>query len=116
MAEMRNAVQEIGGAVQRIDHPEVGRIGAGLRALFLEQEAVVGARLAQLAQQNLLDAMVGRRDEIRRTFLRHLKLLDFAEVAQQAARRLAGGVGHDVDERRAEGGHGVRSTHFARST
>ena len=45
--ELRDAVQEIGGAVERIDDPGVGRVGAGVAAAFLAEEAVAGTRLGQ---------------------------------------------------------------------
>ena len=44
--ELRNAVQEIGGAVERIDDPGMGLVGALARAAFLAEEAVARPRLA----------------------------------------------------------------------
>ena len=44
--EVRDAVQEVGGAVERIDDPGVGLVGAFARAAFLAEEAVARARLA----------------------------------------------------------------------
>ena len=41
--EMRNAVQEVGGAVERIDDPGMGLVGAFALAAFLAEEAVVRA-------------------------------------------------------------------------
>ena len=44
--EMRNAVQEVGGAVERIDDEAVGFVGPFDDARFLDQEGVAGPRLA----------------------------------------------------------------------
>ena len=41
--EVRNAVQEIGGAVERVDDPAMTLVGAGAGAAFLAEEAVVRA-------------------------------------------------------------------------
>ena len=45
--EMRNAVQEIGGAVERIDDPAVGLVGAFMRAAFLAEKAIARTRQCQ---------------------------------------------------------------------
>ena len=66
---------------------------------LLHQEAVAGARLGQLAEDDVLGAVVGGGDEIARPLDRHLQLLDLAEVARKAAPRLAGGADHDVHQR-----------------
>ena len=87
--EMRDAVQEVGGAVERIDDPGVGLVGALVRAAFLAEEAVARPRLEQLGAQDLLGAMIGGGDEVRRTFQRDLQVRDLAEVALEAARGLA---------------------------
>ena len=59
--EMRDAVQEIGGAVERIDDPAVASVGALVRAAFLAEEAVIRPRLGELGAQNLLGACGRRR-------------------------------------------------------
>ena len=59
--ELRNAVQEIGGAVERIDDPAVRLVGALALAAFLAEKAVTGPRLAQFGEQRLLGAAVGGR-------------------------------------------------------
>ncbi len=59
--EMRNAVQEVGGAVERIDDPDIGLVGAFARAAFLADEAVAGPRLGQFLVKRLLGALVGER-------------------------------------------------------
>ena len=103
---MRDAVQEIGGAVERIDDPAMARIGAGARAAFLAEEAVIRPRLQKLLAHDLLGAAVGGGDEIARPLQRHLQVLDFAEIALEAAPGAVGGLDHDVED----GGvrHGLR--------
>ena len=97
--KMRDPVQEIGGAVERVDDPAVVWIGSFGRALFLEQQTIAGAGAQQLGLQCALGAQIGGRDEIARALDRDLQLLDFAEIAVEGAGRLERGVGHDVDNR-----------------
>ena len=104
--EVRDAVQEVGGAVERIDDPGMGLVGALAAAAFLAEEAVARARLGQLLAQGLLGAPVGGGDEIGRALERHLQVLDLAEVALERAPGLARGLDHDVEEGGAEHGAG----------
>ncbi|CEG09415.1 hypothetical protein BN961_02841 [Afipia felis] len=105
--ELRNAVQEVRGAVERVDDPCVALVGALAGAAFLAEEAIAGARLDEVVVEHLLGAAVGRRDEIGGSLQRHLKIFDFTQVALEAAAGAARGLDHDVDE----GGmnHGARS-------
>ena len=96
--EMRNAVQEIGGAVERIDDPAVRVVGAGMRAAFLAEKAVIRPRLGELGAQNLLGLAVGGGDEIARAFERHLQMLDLAEIALEVAAGALRGLDHDVEK------------------
>ena len=98
MAEQRVAVQEVGGAVERVDDPAVGLVGPLHRAALLHQEAVARAGLRQLAEQRFLGAVVGRRHEVGRPLHRHLQLLDLAEIARQAAAGFARGGNHHVHQ------------------
>src|SRR5215813_8115418 len=98
---MRDAVQEIRCAVERIDDPAVAWVAARDLAAFLEQEAIAGARALQLVFQGALGLQIRGRDELAGPLYRDLKLLDLAEVAHQAARRLQRGVRHDIDDRGA---------------
>ncbi len=97
--EQRHAVQEVGGAVERVDDPAMGLVVADDLAALLHQEAVAGARLRQLAVDDLLGLVVGGGDEVARALDRNLQLLDLAEVAGEAAAGLAGGGDHDVHQR-----------------
>ena len=62
------------------------------RAAFLDQQAVAGPRPLQLGLQRALGLEIGGRDEIARPLDRDLELLDLAEIADQAARRLERGA------------------------
>src|SRR5216683_3989523 len=97
--EMRDPMQEIGGAVERVDDPAVMWIGSRGRAAFLKQETVAGTGAQQFGLQRALGAQIGGRDEIARALDRDLELLNLAEIAVEGARRLERGVGHDVDNR-----------------
>ncbi len=97
--EMRNAVQEIGGAVERIDDPAVALVGARERAAFLAEKAVIRPRLGELLAQRLLGAAVGRGDEIARALERHLQMLDLAEIALEPAPGAMRRLDHDIENR-----------------
>ena len=83
---MRNAVKEVGGAVQRIDNPDRR---AGLACLddaaFLKLESPARPRLRQLLADGLFGIDVGAADEIRRPLAADLQILDLAKVAEHAA-------------------------------
>ena len=96
--EMRDAVQEVGGAVERIDDPGVALVVALAGAAFLADEAVTRPRLGEVGVEHFLGALVGQRDEIGRSLQRHLKVLDLAEIALEAAAGAARGFDHDVDK------------------
>src|SRR5262249_50098012 len=102
-APMRNAVEGIGCAVERVDQPAVMRGAARLRSGLFEEEAVTRAGFGELGTKDLLGFEVGGGDELARSLDRDLQLLDLAEVADEATRRLERRAGHDVDEGRAPG-------------
>ena len=105
-------MEEIRGAVQGIDDPaRLVRI-AGNLAAFLEQHAPVGTRIAQFLDDGLLGALVGQRHEVRRALAADLQLLDLAEVAAQARRRLARGALHHGDQARVGDHQLVRPPHI----
>ena len=103
---MRNAVQEIRGAVERIDDPAMRCVGAVCRSALLAEEAVTGARLRELVAQHLLRAVVRGGDEISRSFERDLQTFDLAEIALEPARGFLRGTDHHVQERGLD--HDVR--------
>jgi hypothetical protein len=62
---MGHAVEEIRGAIERVDDPaRLGRVALDDAAL-LHQEPPIGACALQLLEQRLLGALVGDRDEVR---------------------------------------------------
>jgi hypothetical protein len=102
---MRHGVHEIGGAVDRVDDPQVGLVGPLDHAALLAQEAVAGAGLHQQFVEGVLGPDVGGGDEVAGALARHLQLRHLAEVAQHRAGGLADRVDHDGNEGRGEG-HG----------
>ena len=101
---MRDAVQEVGSAVERIDNEARSRGVAFDDAAFLHQEAPVGPRHLQLVPQCSLSPLIGLGYEIGRALLGNLQVLDLAEIAAQARPRLARGFFHDTDQT-GDGGH-----------
>src|ERR1700754_493098 len=57
--ELRDAVQEIRRAVERIDDEALRGIGAADGSAFFEQEADIGPRLLQFLDENVLGAAIG---------------------------------------------------------
>jgi hypothetical protein len=95
-------MEEVGGAVERVDVPAVGLVRPLHHAGLFHDEAVVGPRLLELIAQDLLGLAVGRGDEVAGALARDLEVLDLAEIALQRARRLEHGIGHHGHERRAD--------------
>src|SRR5690242_14140719 len=100
---MRNAVQKIRRAVQRIDNPAVPRVRPRFGSALLDQQGVAGACPPQLRLKNALGLQISGRDEFAGSLDGDLKLLDFAEIADETARRLERGVSHDIDDWRPHG-------------
>ena len=96
--EVRDAVQEVQRAVERIDDPAVGRVAADARSAFLAEEAVARPGELELLTQDLLGTPIRRSHEVGRSLERHLQMLDLAEIAFQHAAGLARGLDHHVEE------------------
>jgi hypothetical protein len=92
---MRDAVDEVRGAVDGIDEPAMLAIATGNRACLLHHQAIGRARLAQFLLQDALGALVGLGHEVGRAFQRHLEIFDLAKVALHRSRGLARGIDHD---------------------
>src|SRR5690606_6741761 len=61
----RHAAEEAGSAVDRIDHPDrLSRLAALAGASLLTQETVFWKTLLQLAADQLLDFLIGDRDNV----------------------------------------------------
>ncbi len=91
-------MQEVGGAVERIDDPGMGLVRSLDQAAFLAQEVIAGTGLGQFLHQHLLGLEVGGGDVVPRALLGDLQLGHLAEIARQAAAGLAGGVDHDLEK------------------
>ncbi len=98
--EMRHAVHEVVGAVERIDDPAVAAVALGLAEFFAE-EAVFRPRALELLAERALGHDVGAADEIAGTLLRDLQVLDLAEIALQSLGRGEGGADHHRNGGRA---------------
>ena len=98
-------MQEVRRAVERIDNPAVRLVVPLDLAALLHEEAIALAGLGELAIDDFLSPLIGRRDEIRRALDRDLELRHLAEVARKAAPGLAGRPDHDVHKRGC--GHGA---------
>ena len=97
--EDRDAVQEVGRAVERIDDPAMLGVLAFDLAALLHQEAPVRAGARQFIEDDLLGPPVGIGDEVGRALHRDLEVLHLAEVAGKRATGLGGGLRHHVEQR-----------------
>ena len=89
-------VQKIGGAVQGIDDPAMAFVWPFNGPFLFHHEAIAWPRLRQFLEQDLFGFVVRFGHEVRRAFFRDLQLFDFAEIARQVTRRLAGRGDHDI--------------------
>ena len=96
--EMGDAVEEVGGAIERVDMPGVALVLPFDVSRFLENQAIAGTRLHQGIAQHLFSLAVGGGDEVAGALARNLEVLDLAIVALEAAGGLADGVDHDGHE------------------
>ena len=95
---MRDAVEKIAGAIQRIDDPaRLGRVALDHSALF-QHEAPIGPHCQQLVIQRPLGSLIGLRHEIRRALAGDLQMLDFTKIATQTLPGLAGSFFHHADK------------------
>ena len=94
---MRQPVQEIGCAVQRIDNPAACRVLPCDTAFFLGQPAIGRTRAKQFFLEDFLGCQICAADEIAGTFHRHLQVLDLAEILDKRSAGLAGSLDHDVE-------------------
>ena len=97
--EMRNRMEEVGGAVERIDDPAMALVGAGMRTAFFAQKTIVGPCFNEFRANDRLGSMIGRADEIARAFHRDLEMLDLAEIALKATAGAVRRLNHDVEDR-----------------
>jgi hypothetical protein len=96
--EDRDAVQEVGGAVERIDDPTVLVVLARDAAALLHQEGIARPGTRQFGVDDFLGLAVGLADIIARSLHRDLQVLHLAEVARQRPAGLHRRLDHDVEE------------------
>ena len=94
----RNAVQEVGGAVQRIDEPAMLIVVTADSAALFHEKGVAGSRLGQFGEDDVFRLAVGLADIVARPLHRDLQVLHFAEVARQRAASFHRGLNHDVEK------------------
>jgi hypothetical protein len=92
-------VQEIGGAVERVDDPAVLAVVAFDQAALLHQEGVARPRLRQFGEKDVFGLAVGLADIVGRSLHRDLQVLHFAEIPRQRAAGLHSGLDHDIEDR-----------------
>ncbi len=95
---MRDAVKEIGGAVERIDDPAVGAVRPLDLLALLAEEAVGRAGLHELLTDDPLGLAVRLRNVVGRAFQGNLQVLYFAEIACQRLAGLEDGLDHDIEK------------------
>src|SRR5918999_4840408 len=103
-------VQEVGGAVERIDNPQMCCVTSLVPTGLLADKAVAWPRFGELLAQDFLRLAVGGGDEIGRPLERDLQMLHLAEVALERAAREPCGLDHDIEQGGME--HDPRSCSF----
>src|SRR3546814_7624972 len=78
-------MQEIRGAVERVDDEARLALVALDLARFLHQETPAGARMAEFVVQGALGGLIGLRHEIGGPLLRHLQMLDLARSEEHTS-------------------------------
>src|SRR5690606_6853672 len=95
---VRHATDEVGGAIQRVDDPEViGAVSGALReAAFLAENAVVGVGLAQRGHDQLFRGVVDLGDIILRVFLIYRDHVQALGGTKNQFAGAAGGAQRDI--------------------
>ena len=106
---MGDAVEEVGGAIQRIDHPAPFPIAVRLPA-FLTEKPPARAGLRQFLPQHLFGAEIGLGHEVARPLGGDLQVLDLPKIPQQPPPDLLHGLVHDIHG----GGQAGRDSHRIR--
>ena len=96
-AEMRESVQIIGGAVQRVDDPFA--LALALGAAFLGQDRVIGVRAVNDAYDLGLGGAIDFGDEVIRRLVLDIEPVNLLEVPENDAGRGAGRGNANIDDR-----------------
>ena len=95
---MRQAVQKVGGAVQRVTDPAAfGLFRSSLAALFTKESEFWPGFGEGVADDGFRPA-VGLTNEVGWPFAGDCQVFDIAEVAEQLAASFVGCLNHNVDE------------------
>ncbi len=95
---MRDRVEEVGRAVERVDdEARLAGFADDLARLF-HQEPPARTVAAEFVIEGALGGLVGLRHEVGRALLRDLEMLDLAKVTAQLGAGLARGAFHDGDD------------------
>ena len=108
------AVDEIGGAVDRIDQPAMLAIAAIDRREFFSRKAPVRVFADQHPADQLLRLLVGIRDEVRRTLDADLEIAEALEMFERQRAGLAGDRDHVGEDGFIIVGHQWLSSRVAR--
>ena len=94
--EHREAVHEVGGAVQRVDDPDGVAAAAG--AALLGEEGVVGVGRADVLDDRALGGAVDLGDEVVAALGGDVQAVEPDQAADDDFARAAGGADGDVEE------------------
>ena len=94
---MRDAVKEVGGAVERIDDP-ARLVGSPAISPPSSSSRPQSGRALRNSSTMVCSARLSAIDTKSPGPFSNLQLLDLAEIAAQPRRRLADGAGHDSDQ------------------
>jgi hypothetical protein len=79
--QMRNGVDEIGRAIDGVDNPAIGLVGAFDHAALFTQKAIAGARFAQLFKQDFFSLEISSGYKIGRALFCQLQIFNFTEIS-----------------------------------
>ena len=88
-------MQKVAGAIKRVDDEAGFALCPCDFAAFFHQEAPVGTRDFQFAEDRIFCALVSLRHKVCRSLLRNLQMFDFAKVTAQFATRFTGSFFHN---------------------
>ena len=79
--KMRDAMDEICRAIDRVDDPAAVRIIAGNLAIFFHQKAIIVPRVFKLFFKHFFGADIGGGDKVSWPFAGYLQLINFTVIA-----------------------------------
>jgi hypothetical protein len=94
-AEMREAVQVVAGAVERVDDP--GEAAGTLGAAFLAEDGVIGRGPTQFLDDDRFGLAVDFAGVVQPVLFHDVERVELVHVAQQDVAGGAGGLDHEGD-------------------